>query len=136
MIVKGLNGVYESYEAYLRSDEWQWKRKAFLSASDVRFCCEMCADPNIKAAEVHHVTYERLGQKWSDDVICLCAACHMDAHGGLAGIGARLIFASSNSENPYAEKIKDYVKIRNARRRGDIAAMMQIWEDQWKKSKR
>ncbi|MGH2369964.1 MAG: hypothetical protein ACRDI2_17430 [Chloroflexota bacterium] len=34
----------------------------------------------VVAAEVHHLTYERLGDELPEDLAALCAPCHRGAH--------------------------------------------------------
>ena len=65
-----------SYESYIRSCAWQDKRKQRLAIDD--FKCQMCG--NKENLEVHHVTYDRLGNESMDDLITLCERCHTKVH--------------------------------------------------------
>ena len=92
---------------YLKSDEWKRKRdmvmqramQSFMPASPVirrtvdrygrviewidnvehRPTCENGGCTN-EAKEVHHLTYERLGKEWLDDLQALCRKCHEQKH--------------------------------------------------------
>lgn len=64
------------YDEYLRSPEWaEQRRRARLRAGDR---CQGCDSP--QHLEVHHRTYERLGQEEPGDLTVLCAACHTAVH--------------------------------------------------------
>lgn len=64
------------YEAYLRSPAWRELRGAVLArASD---CCELCRI--FDAVQVHHLTYERLGNERLTDLLAVCATCHESLH--------------------------------------------------------
>ena len=92
---------------YLKSDEWKCKRDAvmqramqwFMPASPVirrtvdrygrvikwianvehRPICENDGCTN-EATDVHHLTYERIGKEWLDDLQALCRKCHKQQH--------------------------------------------------------
>jgi hypothetical protein len=65
------------YQAYLRSEAWAARRAAVLERAGGT--CERCAAA--PTAEVHHLTYERLGAEREDDLIALCSACHRGRQG-------------------------------------------------------
>ena len=72
------------YADYLQSDEWfQIRFRALLLA---RFHCEFCGQPANATGrgplglDVHHLSYDRLGEERPEDVIVLCRDCHSDAH--------------------------------------------------------
>lgn len=65
------------YLAYLRSPEWRRRRNAILQRADG--WCERCG--HVRATEVHHLTYVRLGDERPDDLLALCAFCHRAEHG-------------------------------------------------------
>ncbi len=72
------------YGAYLQSPEWQARKRAKLSAAD--YTCEECGYPFVphrtaRQFEVHHKTYERLGNERREDLVVLCSDCHEKAHG-------------------------------------------------------
>ena len=63
------------YLRYLRSPEWQARRRAVWSRAKGR--CERCGAPG---RDVHHLTYERVGAERLDDLRLLCRRCHCLAH--------------------------------------------------------
>lgn len=65
-----------NYSEYLKSEEWQRKRKLRLKVAG--YCCEQCG---IAAPlDIHHVTYENVGRETIDDLIALCRDCHDEKH--------------------------------------------------------
>ena len=94
------------YREYLKSAEWKRKRDAvmqramqsFMPASPVirrtvdgygrviksialehRPTCENDGCTN-EAVHVHHLTYERIGKEWLEDLQALCPKCHEQQH--------------------------------------------------------
>jgi 5-methylcytosine-specific restriction endonuclease McrA len=69
-------GRRDRYDAYLASDAWQRKRAAVL-----RRCagiCEGCSEA--PAVEVHHLTYEHVGNELLFELVGVCRDCHAAAH--------------------------------------------------------
>lgn len=66
-----------NYEDYLTTAHWQETRKRKLMA--VGHKCQRCN--RYHALEVHHLTYERLGEERMEDLEVLCPICHRKAHG-------------------------------------------------------
>ncbi len=66
------------YSEYLRTPEWQEKRRAALKRA--RYACQVCNASGVEI-NVHHRTYERRGQEWAADLIALCRPCHERHHG-------------------------------------------------------
>ncbi len=64
------------YSEYLQSSEWQEKRKKALRFAG--FKCQLCNSS--EKLNVHHRTYERLGQELLGDLITLCNDCHCIFH--------------------------------------------------------
>lgn len=65
------------YEAYLKTEEWNSLRvKVFENCKGV---CEVCE--NSPAEQVHHLTYERIGNEELDDLMGVCRPCHELIHG-------------------------------------------------------
>jgi hypothetical protein len=64
------------YLNYLRSAEWERKRNEHLFWCD--YMCEIC--DLAKACQVHHWTYERLGNEWPQDLCAVCVRCHHKLH--------------------------------------------------------
>jgi len=64
------------YRAYLNSSHWLMVRNAALKRANYR--CHKCGskrDPN-----VHHKSYERLGNERDEDIEVLCFTCHNGLH--------------------------------------------------------
>lgn len=70
----GVSGTERvDYGTYMASREWRLKRKQVIARADG--LCERCFDADIR--DVHHLTYERLGNEDIDtDVIGVCRSCH------------------------------------------------------------
>jgi len=70
---------FSSYADYLSSTHWaEFRQKYFLSQRPKT--CLVCGDGRI---QLHHVTYERLGQEKLKDVVPLCRKHHEDVHSWL-----------------------------------------------------
>lgn len=66
------------YREYLASPEWQEKRAIALRRAGYR--CQLCATHS-RNLDVHHNTYERLGNEDQEDLFVLCRDCHQRFHG-------------------------------------------------------
>ena len=65
------------YVNYMKSEEWQQKRKDRLLIDNYE-CC-MCG--RTTRLECHHVTYKRLGREdVRTDLATLCHDCHVRLH--------------------------------------------------------
>lgn len=68
----------QRYKRYLHSEQWALIRK--------RVCdkygnlCQECSQ--LGGLEVHHKTYERIGEERLEDLIPLCPRCHRSLHSG------------------------------------------------------
>lgn len=65
-----------SYHEYLASAQWQTTRALALSRAGHR--CQVCNAPT--SLDVHHRTYERLGEELPSDLTVLCRHCHTIFH--------------------------------------------------------
>lgn len=65
-----------SYNAYMRSPEWQHMRQKALRRAKYR--CQLCNSPDF--LHVHHRSYENLGNEDSADLTVLCTDCHRLFH--------------------------------------------------------
>ena len=65
------------YQDYLRTPEWYRRRAVVLKFAANR--CQVCYSDK-GALQVHHRTYERLGQELLSDTILLCESCHALFH--------------------------------------------------------
>lgn len=61
-----------AYPLYLRTPEWNQKRKEALRRAGYR--CELCGVR--ESLDVHHKTYVRRGDEWPEDLVALCGRCH------------------------------------------------------------
>lgn len=79
-----------NYTSYIQSIEWTARRAAFLvKKRQSGFCpstsgrkehwhCNKCRKVlTIQQVEVHHKTYDRLGQERDSDLEVLCGKCHI-----------------------------------------------------------
>lgn len=64
--------IMDRYTEYLRSSTWRERRAVKLQQAKYR--CQKCGER--EGLEVHHKTYERLGNEANDDLIVLCKSCH------------------------------------------------------------
>lgn len=65
------------YNTYLASQEWRWKREEVLARAGGLCEVEGCRS---KAEQVHHTTYERVGNEALEDLLALCSSCHEQWH--------------------------------------------------------
>ena len=65
------------YKEYLKTDHWQKIRKQSLRR--VGYKCQICNEGN-KVLNVHHRTYQNLGNELWTDIIVLCGGCHSIFH--------------------------------------------------------
>lgn len=65
------------YKEYLQSPEWddlRWRTKR-----RVNWKCQLC-NKDKATLNVHHKTYERIGEELPSDLIVLCKGCHAKFH--------------------------------------------------------
>lgn len=70
-----------NYSEYINSDQWRAKRLQYLRwrfGYRTRWHCENC--PSKEPIEVHHKTYDHLGDEKMIELIALCRSCHSIAH--------------------------------------------------------
>jgi len=65
------------YKEYLHTPYWKHRREARLRAAGHR--CQLCNSGSV-SLNVHHRTYERLGEELDGDLIVLCRTCHSTFH--------------------------------------------------------
>lgn len=69
-----------NYKDYMQSQEWKNIRTDKLWQANFR--CERCGyDGTGESIDVHHKTYERLGNERLSDLEVLCRTCHRLEHG-------------------------------------------------------
>jgi hypothetical protein len=65
------------YKEYLRTPHWKRRRQHALRAAGYR--CQACSN-SLAHLDVHHNTYENLGEELDRDLIVLCRECHEAFH--------------------------------------------------------
>jgi 5-methylcytosine-specific restriction endonuclease McrA len=66
------------YYAHLASPKWQALRDQVIKRD--KGLCVDCKKPP-RRPQVHHLTYERMGDEHLEDLVLLCNGCHMKRHG-------------------------------------------------------
>lgn len=66
---------WKAYKAYLISNEWIDKRQQVLNRDHWK-CQERRRGCTLVATEVHHLTYENVGDEPLDDLLSVCHECH------------------------------------------------------------
>lgn len=66
----------EWYREYLKSPEWKGKRLKVLARCG--YLCEGCGI--YKASQVHHLTYNNVGNEFLFELVGLCSKCHSEIH--------------------------------------------------------
>ncbi len=61
---------------YMKSQKWREKRQIILKRDNHK--CVKCHTKD--RLEVHHKTYERLGNEYNRDLVVLCRSCHQKIH--------------------------------------------------------
>lgn len=67
----------EWYHYYLTTDAWDRRRKAVLRRA--RNACEGCGRNN-RPLQVHHMTYENVGDEFLWELRAVCDECHERCH--------------------------------------------------------
>ena len=65
------------YKEYLQTPHWKRKREEKVRAAGRR--CQLCNRGSV-SLNVHHRTYERLGEELDEDLTVLCRDCHNTFH--------------------------------------------------------
>jgi len=66
----------EKYAEYLETPEWQEKRRLVIERA--RGICEGCRVRH--ASQVHHLTYENIGDEFLWQLVAVCRICHERYH--------------------------------------------------------
>lgn len=72
-----LKSELKSYKDYLKTYDWNETRKTVLKETNYK--CQLCGAKNVKL-NVHHNTYENIGNEHREDLIVLCDDCHKKFH--------------------------------------------------------
>jgi 5-methylcytosine-specific restriction endonuclease McrA len=67
---------YPTYQAYLKSEHWQSRRRVMLKLAGN--LCGKCG--SAESLHVHHKNYERVGRETAADLEVLCERCHKAEH--------------------------------------------------------
>ncbi len=67
----------DRYKQYLKSGEWKHLRDKKLKQAN--YTCDGCGE-QYRALEVHHTTYDRIGEELLTDLAAFCPICHKKAH--------------------------------------------------------
>lgn len=65
----------EKKQEYLKSVEWYKLKQLKLKETD---CCVVCGSS--QNLELHHITYQRLGNEILTDLAIVCRSCHQTIH--------------------------------------------------------
>jgi 5-methylcytosine-specific restriction endonuclease McrA len=63
----------KKYEKHIKSQKWRNIRDSMFKLRGKK--CESCGESSY-ALEVHHLTYERMGNESPKDLMVLCKECH------------------------------------------------------------
>ncbi len=66
-----------SYSAYLHSKHW--KKMRSIALKNASYKCQACSTKD-SILDVHHNSYDRLGNEDESDLIVLCRSCHAKVH--------------------------------------------------------
>ncbi len=75
---KDTNETFQSYGEYLRSRHWAAVKERYRK-SNLPQCCLSCYSKD-KPTDMHHKSYNRLGNEKLMDLIPLCRDCHSKTH--------------------------------------------------------
>lgn len=68
---------FPTYSEYLKSEHWRQRRKKFSAGHPIR--CFVCGTRK-RPIELHHLSYDRLGDELDSDLVWLCQRHHSEAH--------------------------------------------------------
>lgn len=68
---------FNTYKEYLASDHWSEFSKSYRQSPDTPKVCRCCG---FNSFQLHHKTYERLGNESFDDIAPMCRYCHKELH--------------------------------------------------------
>jgi hypothetical protein len=96
----------DRYPKYMKSPEWQRKRKEKLK--EANYQCEKCG--TAKQLHVHHINYDHLGFESMDEIVVLCEKCHKNVHTyDMKQVPKKDTAQRKIMENVYKAEKKDYV---------------------------
>lgn len=107
----------KSYEQYLQSPTWRLRRNRALKSAGYR--CARCYRK--RRLQVHHRTYERLGNEHEADLEVLCEDCHNGHHLQDMAASAARIYLKLASEALAADPWADLGDLSEAVKRRCVA---------------
>jgi 5-methylcytosine-specific restriction endonuclease McrA len=93
------------YSDYLATDHWLSIRAAAMYRAGGR--CQLCGNGHQQRLQIHHNTYENLGQERPEDLIVLCQSCHEKYHNKSANGGSSLAAAAESNVQAQATPTSD-----------------------------
>jgi hypothetical protein len=84
------------YEIYIASPQWEVRRQRArqLAAN----ACQICKSTEL--LEVHHNSYEHLGNEFDHELVVLCHKCHLIHHENSCNYDGKRVF-DPNEESPF-----------------------------------
>lgn len=89
------------YNSYLKSKHWELLRNGLIKPNDK---CQICNEK--KPLQLHHLTYENLGNEKPTDFLKLCDSCHKMAHKTEADLRKITRILNSVDKKPRRKKKK------------------------------
>lgn len=72
--------LVKGYKSYLKTKHWTQKRISIFRRDNHK--CQECGKTmDLRDANVHHLTYDHVGNELNEDLILLCPDCHKKIHG-------------------------------------------------------
>lgn len=98
------NRQHDRYRAYIASKHWYERRLAWVNSFSMRhpdseLVCFSCgASWDVRRDDLHHASYQRLGNERDEDLWAMCRDCHNELHSMIRSSYAwrRLSFESAN----------------------------------------
>ncbi|MCX0396192.1 HNH endonuclease [Clostridium perfringens] len=75
-ICEDTNEVFYNYKSYLKSKHWKLKKDEYFSVYKKE--CAICKKN--KKLNLHHKTYDNVGNELLEDLVLLCEECHNKIH--------------------------------------------------------
>lgn len=109
------------YREYINSLQWKAFRARWFNDSSLPNLCVACGGSSV--LELHHVTYERLGNERLNDLVPLCHRCHIEFHerftshqsNGLHEFQDQLRIAFRLSREVVAIRLRPFLEFRTDR---------------------
>ena len=102
----------EDYKLVVKTDCWKLRREAYLQGHK---WCEVCGNSRPEFLEVHHLTYERIGNELDKDLVSVCSMCHSLLHGLLVDPRAYAETALSHLQGQLVNDKRNFLRDRIVR---------------------